>query len=90
MFGTNSVILGCDDYSVNPGSSAVVRFIIEPNLGPGEYFINCGVSIESSGKSEFLHRVIDAGIVVITEKEISGAALVNMNVKMHLSGQARH
>ena len=84
LFGANSRTLGYEASSVDSGNSMVVRFSIEPNLGPGEYFLNCGVSIESLGQSEFLHRVIDAGIIVISAKDSSNVGIVNMKAQMHL------
>lgn len=84
LFGANSVTLGYETHSVASGKFMVVRFSLEPNLGAGEYFLNCGVSIETSGKSEYLHRVIDAGILVILAKDSSSFGLVNMKAQMQV------
>lgn len=84
LFAANSRSLGYEPTSVVCGNSVVVRFPIESYLGPGEYFINSGVSIEMSGESEFLHRVIDAGVVVITANDNFSVGLINMRAKMHL------
>lgn len=88
LFGANSQTLGYEPIPVVTGNSIVVRFSIEPNLGAGEYFLNCGVSIESSGQSEFLHRVIDAGIIVISANEKLNSGIVNMKAQMHLKSNS--
>ena len=84
LFGANSQTLGYEPSSVIDGSSMVVRFQVEPHLGAGEYFLNCGVSIELSGESEFLHRVIDAGIVLIHANGKLNSGIVNMKARMQL------
>lgn len=84
LFSANSQSLGYGSTSVISGNSLIVRFAIEPNLGAGEYFLNCGVSTETSGQSEFLHRVIDAGIIIISAKDSSSVGIVNMKAQMHI------
>lgn len=84
LFSANSQSLGYGPTSVVSGNSMVVRFAIEPNLGAGEYFLNCGISTETSGQSEFLHRVIDAGIIIISAKDSSSVGIVNMKAQMHI------
>lgn len=84
LFSANSQSLGYECTSVASGNSLVVRFSIEPNLGAGEYFLNCGVSTENFGKLEFLHRVIDAGIIIISAKDCSSVGIVNMKAQMQI------
>lgn len=88
LFGSNSRKLGYEDSSVSSGNSMIVRFTIEPNLGSGEFFLNCGVSIGSTDQPEFLHRVVDAGIIVISA-DSSSDGIVNMKSKMHLRTNIR-
>lgn len=84
LFGANSETLGYEAISVSTGDSVIVRFSVEPNLGVGEYFLNCGVSTNSLGKLDFLHRVIDAGIIEIWAKNNANIGIVNMKTRMHL------
>lgn len=89
LFSANSQTLDYEPRSVVTGDVLVVRFLIEPNLGAGEYFLNCGVSIESSGQSEFLHRVVDAGIIVISANEKIDSGMVNMKAQLHLESYSQ-
>lgn len=89
LFSANSRSLGYETSAVSPGGSLIVRFAIEPNLGAGEYFLNCGISSESFGESEFMHRVIDAGILVVSAKDSSSVGIVNMKAQMYLKPNSR-
>ena len=85
LFGTNSRILNAPIREYKSGDKTLIRFSIEPNLGVGEYFLNCGVSIDSSNISdnvEFLHRVVDAGIFTVLSNGVACTGLVNMKTSL--------
>lgn len=84
LYSANSKSLGEVPQSVGPTESLIVRFLIEPKLGAGEYFLNCGVSVDSADETEYLHRVVDAGVVSIHARDGSSVGLVNMATQLQL------
>ena len=87
LFGTNSHILDATVRGYKSGEKTLIRFFIEPNLGVGEYFLNCGVSIDSTDVSnnvEFLHRVVDAGIFTVLPNDVACSGLVNMKTSLSI------
>lgn len=88
LHGTNTSIENVQVAPFKAGDSVVVEFLIQSNLGAGEYFLNCGVSIEGEESIEFLHRIVDAGVVKILTERPERGGLVSMSVAPHLSVDA--
>lgn len=85
LYSANSLSLGYELSSVDSGDVITVNFAIQSNLGVGEYFLNCGVSDNSNDCTEFLHRIVDAGIVVLTQQQLSSVGIVDMRVEMTIN-----
>lgn len=85
LYSANSRSLGHDVKSLSSGSLTLVRFFVEPNLGPGEYFFNCGVSVESFSDIDFLHRVVDAGFLSVSTIDGTSVGLVDLQAKCMIS-----
>lgn len=82
LYSANSHSLGYKLSPIYAGDVITVSFVIQSNLGVGEYFLNCGVSDNSKDNNEFLYRIVDAGIVVFNMSQPSSVGIVSMHVEM--------
>lgn len=90
LFAANSQSLGQITGRHTTGSTLIVRFSVEPRLGVGEYFINCAVSTIKDSQTDFLCRVIDAGMFTVNANGFPNVGIVDMNTSMHISLDQPH
>lgn len=85
----NSQTMGYKSESFEADISVLVKFEINPNLGQGVYYFNCGVSTTRSGEVYFIHRVVDAGIINVHAINPQMSGLVDMAVAFHSTALGR-
>ena len=81
LFSTNSLLVTGVESFFSAGREVVARFKIKPNLGVGDYFLNCSVGERSENVSVYVCRVIDAGILSVISSASANTGLVNMEVQ---------
>jgi lipopolysaccharide transport system ATP-binding protein len=69
------------------GDTITIRFEVNSHLGSGEYFLNCGIGVESGGNLTFIARVVDAAIISFSTSEKTSMGLIDMET--HFSYESR-
>jgi lipopolysaccharide transport system ATP-binding protein len=67
-----------------PGELIDVRFELSNRLGPGIYYLNCGVRLDLHDRIEFVSRRVDAAMVRIVDSAPSTIIVGLVNMKANL------
>jgi lipopolysaccharide transport system ATP-binding protein len=87
VYGVDSKQLKTQRRRYLPGELVDVRFELSNQLGPGIYYLNCGVRLDLQDRIEFVSRRVDAAMVRIVDNAPSTiiVGLVNMNANLVLA-----
>ena len=87
VYGVDSKQLKVQRRRYLPGELVDVRFKLSNRLGPGIYYLNCGVRVDLHDRSEFVSRRVDAAMVRIVDSAPSTiiVGLVNMKADLVLA-----
>jgi len=87
VYGVDSKELKVQRRRYLPGELIDVRFELSNRLGPGIYYLNCGVRLDLHDRIEFVSRRVDAAMVRIVDSAPSTiiVGLVNMKADLVLA-----
>jgi lipopolysaccharide transport system ATP-binding protein len=84
VYGVDSRQLGVQRRRYLPGELIDVRFGLSNRLGPGIYYLNCGVRLDLHDRIEFVSRRVDAAMVRIVDSAPSTIIVGLVNMKANL------
>ena len=84
VYGVDSRQLGVQRRRYLPGELIDVRFELSNRLGPGIYYLNCGVRLDLHDRIEFVSRRVDAAMVRIVDSAPSTIIVGLVNMKANL------
>ena len=89
VFGTDSSCVGGAPELAVAGQTYVAEFLIDTHLAPDQYFLNCGVRLDTGGDSVFLSRRVDAAILKVSSSELSSSLVGPADLRARLSVTAQ-
>lgn len=86
VYGINSKHLNVREIPIESGCIIETRFALENCLAPGTYFFTCGLKERDVDDENFCHRVVDAVILRVVDREDSTVArgIVDMRANLKL------
>ena len=84
VYGVDSKELKAQRRRYLPGELIDVRFELSNRLGPGIYYLNCGVRLDLHDRIEFVSRRVDAAMVRIVDGAPSTIIVGLVNMKANL------
>ena len=84
VYGVDSKQLEVQRRRYLPGELIDVRFELSNRLGPGIYYLNCGVRLDLQDRIEFVSRRVDAAMVRIVDSAPSTIIVGLVNMKANL------
>jgi lipopolysaccharide transport system ATP-binding protein len=84
IYGVDSKQLNVQHRRYLPGELVDVRFELSNRLGPGIYYLNCGVRLDLHDRVEFVSRRVDAAMVRIVDNVPSTIIVGLVNMKANL------
>jgi len=75
LYGVDSKELGAEPKRFQKGDTVEITFVLTNPLAPGMYYLNCGVRLDTQGRTEFLSHRVDSPILGMTSGSESTVAV---------------